>query len=101
MIITIPMQKLVEVIPQLFHNKVVIAFVGACTKPQAQSWISTFNAKSPTKLTYKDALVNSLFVAIVHENQGGLSREQLINKRASKVDGWFATINPYQSAFDP
>lgn len=50
LVICIPQMTLQVILPRLFHNKIVLPFVGTMTKSQVDSWIKAFNESSPTKL---------------------------------------------------
>lgn len=91
--------RLKEALPQLFHKKVVLAFAGACASTQARSWVTAFNVNLITQLSFKESLINSLFVVKVEVKLGGETREELATKHSHKADGRFATINLYQSTF--
>lgn len=100
-VIKIPTSKLLSLQPHLFHNKVVIAFVGACTKEEAQAWIAIFSESSHYKLIFRESLINSLYRIVVDETRDGGSKKSLLKKPYRKAGDRFATLNSYQSAFDP
>lgn len=100
-LIKISSARLQEVLPQLFEHKVVLTFAGACASTQAKSWIRAFNENSITQLSLIESLVNSLYVVTVEERTGGKTRAELAAEDHHKADGRFATINLYESAFDP
>lgn len=100
-IVCISKERLKEVLPGLFWDKVILVFAGSWTPAQAEGWIRAFNGKSATKLTYSESLVNFLFIAFVEEHPGGLSRLQLAEKVYHQASEQFATINLYPTAFDP
>lgn len=86
----------------LIPTKLLLAFAGFYTFAQARtSWITAFNVKSTTKLLYCKSLLNSLFFVSVEEHLGGLTKAQLIKEASHLARDKFATINPYQSMFDP
>lgn len=97
-VIRIPISRLQEVMPRLFHNSIIVSFVGAVTEGQAKSWIEAFNESSRYQLRIGEALINSLFTATI---EGGGSKKSLVKKPYRKAGNRFATVNDYHSAFDP
>lgn len=93
--IKIPIERLLEGLPKLFSNKVVIAFEGSHSRSQAHGWIDTFNKKSKTQLLLIDSLLNSLFVAEVFDAPKDGGQEALLKKTYAHVGGRFATFNSY------
>lgn len=79
----------------------MLAFAGTCASTQARSWIKAFNEGSSTKLTFDESLVNSLFSITIEERPGGKTRAELAETHSHKANGRFATINLYESVFDP
>lgn len=71
--VKIPLAKLQALIPKLFHNKVILSFVGGVTRNQIDTWIEAFNEGSHTKLHFVETLINSLHVVTVEEGLDVLS----------------------------
>lgn len=93
------MMTLQVMLPQLFHNKVILSFTGAHIDDQAKSWINTFNTANRYMLLFMETLINSLFIVLIAEiSSGGLKK--LLKKEFKRVDNHFTTLNNYQSAFD-
>lgn len=99
--IKISASRLEEELPRIFNNKVILSFEGAYTRSQAKNWISSFNEDPPSKLTYGDSLINSLFAAEVIESPAGGGLDEFIRKSFAKAGGHFATFNSYRTMFDP
>lgn len=99
-IITIPLHKLQTILPEIFHNKVVLVFTSDCSTTHAKQWIANFNGIQPSKLEYVDSLINAMFVVEVIDSLEGLTKEHIINKPYFEAVGRCATFNDYFSTID-
>lgn len=94
-VIKISSERLNEVLPQLFCNKVILAFARSYASTQEKSWIKAFNHLSPTQPTFVESLLNFLFVVSMDFGIRGKMREELAVEDYHKADGRFITINLY------
>jgi hypothetical protein len=100
--VEVDFEEAAEINDTLYKHQIVLSFDGRVKSTQAREWIEAYNQLHTShSLCFCEALIHSLFVAVVYSAAPGSTVQRLIRDSPIKALGQYASVNIYSADFNP